>query len=194
MKNIVILMVMLLIPLSLSAQIQEKDKRIDGVSGIIGAGEFLQDHPDKFFSTFNGNNIINVPELYLSEQMFLGNTLRLWKRGGLYFMSGIMYGSQMGVLGNNWGMGTREGILWHPNGNVTVLVWNQNFQSVSVYTPILYKTPNGDTAAILMPATPEVESFGAQASFVSGKFIIGIGVSVAPVPFQRRHHSTFRYK
>ena len=194
MKNIVILTVMLLIPLSLSAQIQEKDKRIDGVSGIIGAGEFLQDHPDKFFSTFNGNNIINVPELYLSEQMFLGNTLRLWKRGGLYFMSGIMYGSQMGVLGNNWGMGTREGILWHPNGNVTVLVWNQNFQSVSVYTPILYKTPNGDTAAILMPATPEVESFGAQASFVSGKFIIGIGVSVAPVPFQRRHHSTFRYK
>lgn len=194
MKNILLSVLLLLMPLSLSAQIHEQNKRIDGVSGIVGAGEFLQDHPDKFFSTFNGNNIINIPELYLSEQKFLGNTLRLWKKGGLYFMSGIMYGSQMGILGNNWGMGTREGLLWHPNGNVTVLVWNQNFQSVSVYTPILYMTPDGDTAAILMPATPEVGSFGVQASFVTGGFIIGIGVSVAPVPFQRRHHSTFRYR
>ena len=109
-------------------------------------------------------------------------------------MSGIMYGSQMGVLGNNWGMGTREGLLWHPNGSLTILIWNQNYQSLSVYTPILYRTPSGDTAAILMPATPEVLSFGAQASFITGEFIIGIGVSIAPVPFQKRHHSTFRYK
>ncbi len=184
----------LLLPLISLGQIHEQDKRIDGVSGIVGAGEFLQDHPDKFFSTFNGNNTINLPQLFISEQKFLGNTLRLGKSTGLYFMSGIMYGSQMGVLGNNWGMGTREGLLWHPNGSVTVLVWNQNFQSVRVYTPILYRTSDGDTAAILMPATPEVLSFGVQASFTAGEFIIGVGVSVAPVPFQKRHHSKFRYK
>lgn len=184
----------LLLPLISLGQIHEQDKRIDGVSGIVGAGEFLQDHPDKFFSTFNGNNTINLPQLFISEQKFLGNTLRLGKSTGLYFMSGIMYGSQMGVLGNNWGMGTREGLLWHPNGSVTVLVWNQNFQSVRVYTPILYRTSDGDTAAILMPATPEVFSFGAQASFTTKVFVIGVGFSVAPVPFQKRHHSTFRYR
>ena len=93
-------------------------------------------------------------------------------------MSGIMYGAQLGVHGNNWGMGSREGIVWHPNGSISVLLWNQNFQSVRVYTPILFRTPDGDTAAILMPATPEVLSFGAQASFVSGGFIIGLGISV----------------
>ena len=194
MKNILFEMFFLFLSVTAVAQIHEQDKRIDGVSGIIGAGEFLQDHPDKFFSTFNGNNTIDLPQLYLSEQKFLGNTLRLGRKTGLYFMSGIMYGSQMGVLGNNWGMGTREGLLWHPNGSLTILIWNQNYQSLSVYTPILYRTPSGDTAAILMPATPEVLSFGAQASFITGEFIIGIGVSIAPVPFQKRHHSTFRYK
>ena len=60
--------------------------------------------------------------------------------------------------------------------------------------PILFPTPDGDTAAILMPATPEVFSFGVQASFTLGEFIIGVGASVAPVPFQKRHHSEFRYK
>ena len=68
------------------------------------------------------------------------------------------------------------------------------FQSVSVYAPVLFHTSDGDTAAILMPATPEVFSFGVQASFVAGEFIIGIGVSVAPEPFQKRHHSEFRYR
>ena len=196
MKNILSLILVLMLPLISTAQVRlpDQQKRVDGLSGMVGAGAFLQDHPDKFFSTFNGDNTINLPQLYISEQKFLGNTLRLGRNSGFYFMSGIMYGAQLGVLGNNWGMGTREGILWHPNGRVTIIVWNQNFQSVRVYTPILYRTPDGDTAAILMPATPEVESFGAQASFVTGDFIIGVGFSVAPVPFQKRHHSTFRYK
>ena len=194
MKYIVTYIIVLFTSTAAYAQIHDEHKRIDGVSGLIGAGAFLQDHPDKFFSTFNGNNTIDLPQLYLSEQKFLGNTLRLGKNSGVYFMSGIMYGSQMGVLGNNWGLGTREGILWHPNGNVSFLVWTQDYQSVRVYTPILFRTPDGDTAAILMPATPEVFSFGAQASFTVGNFIIGFGVSVAPVPFQKRHHSVFRYR
>ena len=178
MKNILLELVFLFLPMLSLAQIHEQEKRIDGVSGIVGAGEFMQDHPDKFFSTFNGNNIFDIPQLYLSEQKFLGNTLRLGRGSGFYFMSGIMYGAQLGVHGNNWGMGSREGIVWHPNGSISVLLWNQNFQSVRVYTPILFRTPDGDTSAILMPATPEVLSFGAQASFVSGGFIIGLGISV----------------
>lgn len=190
----ILLTIVVFLPLAVSAQIHDQQKRIDGVSGLIGAGAFLQDHPDKFFSTFNGSNTIDLPGLYLTEQKFLGNTLRLGKTSGFYFMSGIMYGSQLGVRGNNWGMGTREGILWHPNGTLSILVWSQDFQSVRVYTPILFRTPDGDTAAILMPATPEVFSFGAQASFTVGGFIVGVGVSVAPVPFQKRHHSVFRYR
>ena len=194
MKHIMLSMLILLLPFWINAQTVGHTERVDGVSGMIGAGAFRQDHPDKFFSTYNGNNTINLPQLYLSEQKFLGNTLRLGKGSGVYFMSGIMYGSQLGILGNNWGLGTREGILWHPNEVVSVLVWTQDFQSVSVYTPILFPTPNGDTAAILMPATPEVFSFGAQASFTTKVFIVGVGFSVAPVPFQKRHHSTFRYR
>ena len=190
----IVLSILVLLPLAASAQIHDQQKRIDGVSGVVGAGAFLQDHPDKFFSTFNGDNTINLPGLYITEQKFLGNTMRLGKRTGLYFMSGIMYGSQLGVKGNNWGMGTREGLLWHPNDNLSVLVWTQDFQSVRVYTPILFRTPDGDTAAILMPATPEVFSFGAQASFIVKGFIVGVGVSVSPVPFQKRHHSVFRYR
>lgn len=190
----IVLSILVLLPLAASAQIHDQQKRIDGVSGVVGAGAFLQDHPDKFFSTFNGDNTINLPGLYITEQKFLGNTMRLGKRTGLYFMSGIMYGSQLGVKGNNWGMGTREGLLWHPNDNLSVLVWTQDFHSVRVYTPILFRTPDGDTAAILMPATPEVFSFGAQASFIVKGFIVGVGVSVSPVPFQKRHHSVFRYR
>ena len=42
--------------------------------------------------------------------------------------------------------------------------------------------PSADGAAVKMPATPEVFSFGVQASFVVGEFIIGIGTSVTPKP------------
>lgn len=165
---------------------------IDGMSGLIAAGAFSQDHPDKFFSTFNGSNIIDVPQLFLSQQKFFGNTLKLGRK--LYFVSGIMYGAQLGVRGNNWGMGTREGVFWRVTDDFTILIWNQYFQSVSVYAPVLISSPDGDTAAVLMPATPEVFSFGVQASFTVGEFIIGVGTSVAPVPFQKRHHSELHYR
>lgn len=164
----------------------------DGLTGLLAAGAFSQAHPDKFFSTLNGNNVIDIPQLFLSRQQFVGNTLRLGKR--IYLVNGILYGAQIGVRGNNWGMGTREGILWRPGDMFTLLFWNQYYQSVSVYTPVLFPTPDGDMAAILMPATPEVFSLGVQASFVAGEFIIGIGVSVSPVPFQKRRHSELRYR
>ena len=165
---------------------------VNGVSGMVGAGEFSIEHPDKFFSTLSGRNYINIPNLFVSRQMMLGNTFRLgWN---VYFMNGILYGSQMGIMGNNWGMGTREGFVWRPSASFSLMVWNQYFQSVSVYTPVVYPLPNGDMAAILMPATPEVFSFGVQASFVAGEFIIGIGTSISPVPFQKRHHSELRYR
>lgn len=165
---------------------------INGMSGIIGAGEFSIEHPDKFFSTLSGHNYINIPNLFVNEQMMLGNTFRLG--GNVYFMNGILYGSQMGVMGNNWGMGTREGFIWRPSASFSLMVWNQYFQSVSVYTPVVYPLPDGDMAAILMPATPEVFSFGVQASFAAGEFIIGIGTSISPVPYQKRHHTELRYR
>lgn len=165
---------------------------VNGISGMVAAGEFSIEHPDKFFSTLSGRNVINIPDIFISEQMMLGNTFRLG--GGVYFMNGILYGAQLGVRGNNWGMGTREGFIWRPSATFALMVWNQYFQSVSVYTPVVYPRPDGDMAAILMPATPEVFSFGVQASFVAGEFIIGIGTSISPVPFQKRHHSEFRYK
>ena len=165
---------------------------LNGISGMVGVGEFSIEHPDKFFSTLSGQNMINVPGLFISEQKMLGNTFRLG--GNVYFMNGILYGTQMGVMGNNWGMGTREGFIWRPSATFALMIWNQYFQSVSVYAPVVYPRPDGDMAAILMPATPEVFSFGVQASFVSGEFIIGVGVSISPVPFQKRHHSEFRYR
>lgn len=165
---------------------------VSGFDGSVGFGEFNVEHPEKFFSTLTGSNVIDIPQLYLSEQKMIGNTLKLGVK--FYFMSGILYGAQLGVRGNNWGMGTREGILYRPSKNVSVAFWTQYFQSVAVYSPVLFPRPDGDMAAIRMPATPEVYSFGVQASFVVGEFIIGVGTSVAPVPFQYRHHSEFRYR
>jgi hypothetical protein len=163
-----------------------------GFDGSIGFGEYAVEHPEKFFSTLEGYNSIDIPQLYLTEQMMIGNTLKLGKK--IYFMSGILYGAQLGIMGNNWGMGTREGFIIHPSSVVTITIWNQYFQSVSVYSPVLYPNANGDGAAVRMPATPEVFSFGVQASFVVGEFIIDVGASVAPVPYQKRHHSELHYK
>ena len=163
-----------------------------GFDGSIGFGEFNQDHPEKFFSNLLGSNYIDVPQLYISEQRMVGNTLKIGRR--FYFLSGILYGAQLGVRGNNWGMGTREGFMFRTSGSLTVTFWTQYFQSVAVYSPVLFPRPDGDMSAIRMPATPEVYSFGVQASFVVGEFIIGVGASVAPVPYQDRHHSEFRYK
>ena len=106
----------------------------------------------------------------------IGNTFRLAK--GFYMLSGILYGAQMGVMGNNWGIGNREGFIWHPSDMVAITLWNQYYQSLSVYFPIVY--PGTDGAAVRMPATPEVFSFGVQASIVSGRFIIEVGTSVTP--------------
>lgn len=163
-----------------------------GFDGSVGFGEFNIEHPEKFFSTLTGSNYFNIPQLYISEQKMLGNTLKLGRR--FYFMNGILYGAQLGVMGNNWGMGTREGFIYRFSESVSVAFWTQYFQSVAVYSPVLFPRPDGNMAAIRMPATPEVYSFGVQASFVAGEFIIGVGLSVAPVPFQDRHHSEFRYK
>lgn len=167
---------------------------VTGFNGGEGFGQYSQEHPDKFFSNLLGRNAINLPNLYVTRQMMIGNTLRLDKKGRVYLLSGILYGSQMGVMGNNWGMGTKEGILIRTKGNLAIVIWNQNFQSVSVYSPVVYPRRDGDGAAIIMPATPEVFSIGVQASFVSGEFIIDIGASVSPVPFQKRKHSEFRYR
>lgn len=171
-----------------------KDHVLDifGFDGSVGFGEYVQEHPEKFFSTLEGYNMIDIPQLYVSEQMMIGNTLRLGKR--IYFMSGILYGSQLGVRGNNWGMGTREGFVWYPTPLVSIVFWSQYFQSVEVYSPVLFPDKNGDGAAKRMPATPEVFTFGVQASFVVGEFIIGVGTSIAPVPFAKRHHSEFYFK
>lgn len=163
-----------------------------GFDGSIGFGEYSIQHPEKFFSTLEGYNSINLSQLYITQQMMIGNTLKLGKK--IYFLSGILYGAQLGVMGNNWGMGTREGFIIHPSSIVTITIWNQYFQSVSVYSPVVYPTASGNGAAIRMSATPEVFSFGVQATFVVGEFIIEVGTSVAPVPYQKRKHSELHYK
>jgi hypothetical protein len=81
-------------------------------------------------------------------------------------------------------MGTREGFIWHPSAIVTMILWNQYFQSISVYSPVVYPDASGSGAAVKMPATPEVFSFGVQASFVVGEFVIGVGASVTPKRFE----------
>jgi hypothetical protein len=165
-----------------------------GFNGGSGFGEYFQEHPDKFFSNFLGRNVINLPQLYVTRQMMVGNTLKLDKNGRVFLLSGIMYGSQMGVVGNNWGIGSKEGILIRTKGSFALVIWNQNFQSVSVYCPVVHPRLDGNGAAIIMPATPEVTSFGVQASFVSGEFVVDIGASFSPVPYQNRKHSKFSYK
>lgn len=147
-----------------------------GFDGSIGFGEYSISHPEKFFSTLEGYNSINIPQMYITQQMMIGNTFRLAK--GFYMLSGILYGAQLGVMGNNWGIGNREGFIWHPSAIVTLTLWNQYYQSLSVYSPIMY--PSRDGAAVIMPATPEVFSFGLQATFVAGEFIIEIGTSITP--------------
>lgn len=162
------------------------------LDGMIGFGQYEMQHPDKFFSTLEGYNSINVPQIFLTRQMLIGNTLRLARN--VYFLSGIMYGSQMGTMGNNWGMGSREGFIFKVGSPLSIVIWTQEFQSVTVYTPVIVPDKSGSGAAIVMPATPEVFSFGVQANFNIKGLSIGIGTSIAPVPFQDRKHSKFRYR
>ena len=152
---------------------------VHGFDGSVGFGEYTISHPDKFFSTLEGYNSISIPRLYITRQMMIGNTFRLARN--FYMLSGILYGAQMGVMGNNWGIGNREGFIWHPSAIVSITLWNQYFQSLSVYSPIVY--PGIDGAAVKMPATPEVFSFGVQATVSVGEFIIELGTSVTPKPF-----------
>ncbi len=170
-----------------------RGQEVYGFDGSVGFGEFNIQHPDKFFSTFSGSNYFNIPQLYVSEQKLLGNTFKLG-RSKFYYMSGILYGAQLSIAANNWGMGTREGFIYEASDNLSVAFWTQYFQSVAVYSPVLFPREDGNMAAIRMPATPEVFTFGVQATFTVGEFIIGVGTSVAPIPFQDRHHSEFRYK
>ena len=153
---------------------------VSGFNGSIGFGTYSISHPDKFFSTLEGYNSINIPQMYITQQMMIGNTLRLARN--FYMLSGILYGAQLGVMGNNWGLGNREGFIWHPSAILSITLWNQYFQSISVYSPIVYPSTSG--AAVKMPATPEVFSFGVQANFVVGEFIIGVGTSVTPKPVE----------
>ena len=101
-----------------------------GFDGSIGFGEFNMDHPEKFFSNLLNSNYINVPQLYMSEQKMIGNTLKLGRN--FYFLSGILYGAQLGVRGNNWGMGTREGILYRPSDNLSIAASGQLIGDVKV--------------------------------------------------------------
>ena len=156
--------------------------KINGFDGSVGFGEYSIQHPDKFFSTLEGYDSINIPRLYITRQMMIGNTLKLAKN--FYMLSGILYGAQLGIMGNNWGMGTREGFIWHPSAIVTITLWNQYFQALTVYSPVIYPNASGNGTAVKMPATPEVFSFGLQASFVVGEFIIGVGTSVTPKRFK----------
>ena len=158
--------------------------KVNGFDGAVGFGEYNIQHPEKFYSTLEGYNSIDIPRLYVTQQMMIGNTLKLAKN--LYMLSGILYGAQLGIMGNNWGMGTREGFIWHPSAIVTITLWNQYFQSISVYSPVVYPDASGSGAAVKMPATPEVFSFGVQATFVVGEFIIGIGTSITPKPFDAK--------
>jgi hypothetical protein len=158
-----------------------------GFDGAVGFGQYSISHPDKFFSTLEGYNSIDIPQMYLTQQMLIGNTFRLTRN--FYMLSAILYGAQLGVMGNNWGMGNREGFIWHPSAIVTITLWNQYFQSLSVYSPIMYPSPDG--AAVRMSATPEVFSFGVQATFVVGEFIIEVGTSVTP---KAPKPAEFRYR
>ena len=100
----------------------------------------------------------------------------------------------MGTMGNNGGMGSSEGFIFKVGSPLSIVIWTQEFQSVTVYTPVIVPDKSGSGAAIVMPATPEVFSFGVQANFNIKGLSIGIGTSIAPVPFQDRKHSKFRYR
>ena len=148
-----------------------------GFTGSIGFGQYMLQHPDKFFSTLEGYNGFNIPQLYISEQMMLGNTFRLARN--FYMMSGILYGAQLGVRYNLWGIGERSGFIYNPRPDISIVIWDQYYHALTVYMPVFFPGA-ANPAAIRLPATPEVFSVGVQANFTVGEFIIGIGTSVTP--------------
>ena len=150
---------------------------VSGFNGSVGFGLYSIQHPDKFFSTLEGYNGFNIPQLYISEQMMLGNTFRLARN--FYMMSGILYGAQLGVRYNLWGIGERSGFIYNPRPDVSIVIWDQYYHALTVYMPVFFPGA-ANPAAIRLPATPEVFSVGVQANFTVGEFIIGIGTSVTP--------------
>ena len=146
-----------------------------GFNGSVGFGLYSIQHPDRFFSTLEGFNGFNIPQLYISEQMMLGNTLRLARN--FYMMSGILYGAQLGVRFNLWGIGERSGFIYNPRPDVSIVLWDQYYHALTVYMPVFFPGASSG-AAITLPATPEVFSVGLQANFTVGNFIIGVGTSV----------------
>ena len=146
-----------------------------GFNGSVGFGLYSIQHPDKFFSTLEGYNGFNIPQLYISEQMMLGNTFRLARN--FYMMSGILYGAQLGVRYNLWGIGERSGFIYNPRPDISIVIWDQYYHALTVYMPVFFPGAT-NPAAIRLPATPEVFSVGVQANFTVGEFIIGIGTSV----------------
>ena len=107
--------------------------------------------------------------------MMLGNTFRLARN--FYMMSGILYGAQLGVRYNLWGIGERSGFIYNPRPDVSIVIWDQYYHALTVYMPVFFPGA-ANPAAIRLPATPEVFSVGVQANFTVGEFIIGIGTSV----------------
>lgn len=147
-----------------------------GFSGY-GFGKFTVDHWDRFFSNLLSYNEMNVPALVDSQQMLLGNTLSLGKKRRLFFANGILYGRQYGVWGNMIGMGSREGLIYRPNGWLILNVWTQEYQSVYAYSPVVYAKPGESAASKRLPASPVMVSYGAQAYFLAGQFWIGLGAT-----------------
>ena len=142
-----------------------------------GFGKFYADHWDRFFSNLLSYNQMNIPRTIDSQVMLLGNTLSLGKKRRLFFTSGILYGRHYAVWGNMLGMGSREGLIFRPNGYLILMLWSQEYQSVYAYSPVIYASPGESTASIRMPASPLMVSYGAQAYFLAGQFWIGIGAS-----------------
>ena len=147
-----------------------------GFSGY-SFGKFTVDHWDRFFSNLLSYNQINVPQVVDSQVMLLGNTLSLGKKRKWFFTSGLLYGRHYGVWGNMLGMGSREGLIYRPNGYMMFMIWSQEYQSVYAYSPVVYAYPGEGTAATKLPASPLMVSYGAQAYFLAGQFWIGIGAS-----------------
>lgn len=147
-----------------------------GFSGY-SFGKFTVDHWDRFFSNLLSYNEINVEPLIDSQHMMLGNIISLGKKRRLFFNSGILYGRDFGVWGNMLGMGSREGLIYRPNGYLMITLWSQEYQSVYAYSPVLYARPGESTAAVKLPASPVMVSYGAQAYFLAGQFWIGFGAT-----------------
>lgn len=142
-----------------------------------GFGRFYVDHWDKFFANLLIYNNINVPQVVNQEVMMVGNTISLGKKRRLYLSNGILYGRHYGVWGNMLGMGSREGLIYRPNGYIILNIWTQEYQSVYAYSPVVYAVPGEGTASIKLPASPVIVSYGAQAYFLAGQFWIGLGAS-----------------